>query len=223
MDAITPAAELQLHYDNWVFGSLRPHAYGLLMVDIPAPMRMRSAKGEKKSPGGKYALMPWAEIEALPVPMLAAPDCVIFFWTTWPILLNGGDPARHFKGHDAGVSPPGRVLKAWGARYVTGGAWLKRTPNGKVRFGPGYRFRSATEPFLIGIIGKPFTTRNERNFIDGLAREHSRKPEEAYALCERWCPGVRRAELFSRTRRPGWDTWGHEDGKWTVSLDEAST
>ena len=103
-------------------------------------------------------------------------------------------------------------MKAWGFRYATGGVWLKRRALGGVAFGTGYRLRSACEPFLIGVMGSPATTKSERNLVDDLAREHSRKPEKAYELVERWMHGARYAEIFSRTARPGWDTWGEQAG-----------
>jgi N6-adenosine-specific RNA methylase IME4 len=40
-------------------------------------------------------------------------------------------------------------------------------------------------------------------------REHSRKPEEAYARIEALCEGPY-LELFARAPRPGWDSWGRE-------------
>jgi hypothetical protein len=45
------------------------------------------------------------------------------------------------------------------------------------------------------------------------AREHSRKPDEAYALIEAMYPGLPKIELFARQQRPGWDVWGNETGK----------
>lgn len=212
------------HFDgnptSWPFGNLRPFSYDLLFIDCPWPTKMRSAKGEGKSFARYYGAMTWPSLMALPVGQLASTRCVAVVFCTWPLLLNGGDPEKHFAGADASYSHVGACLKAWGFRYVTGGAWHKKTRHGKTAFGTGYRLRSACEPFLVGIIGRPETTRRERNLIEGLAREHSRKPEEAYTFCERWYPGARRAELFSRTSRPGWDTWGFEAGKFdaTVSL-----
>lgn len=196
----------------WPFGPLPPFSYDLLMVDPPWPTVMRSPKGERKSSVSKYGSMSFRQIEAMPVGILAAPNSVLWLWCTWPLLLDGGDPKRHFIGADAARSPVGAVMKAWGFRYVTGGAWLKRRSRGGIAFGTGYRFRSACEPFLIGVSGKPITSRSERNFVDDIAREHSRKPEKAYALCERWMHGARRVELFSRTSRQGWDTWGLQAG-----------
>lgn len=195
------------------FHDLAFRSYGLLMIDPPWPTEMRSAKGEAKSSVSHYGSMSFSAIAALPVADLMARDCLVFLWCTWPHLLHGGDPKRHYRDHDAARSHVGACIQAWGLRYVTGGCWLKRTSTGKPAFGPGYRVRSATEPFLICVKGAPWNSRRERNVIEGLAREHSRKPEEAYAWCERWAGEVRRVELFSRTNRPGWDTWGYERGK----------
>lgn len=48
----------------------------------------------------------------------------------------------------------------------------------------------------------------------GPVREHSRKPDEAYAAAEAMMPqAMNRADLFSRQVRPGWTAWGDEVGK----------
>jgi N6-adenosine-specific RNA methylase IME4 len=215
--------EKALHNTSWPFGALVPFSYDVVMVDPPWPTVLRSPKGEAKSSLAKYGAMSFPAIEALPVGSLLKRDAAVWLWATFPLLLDGGDPRQHFAGADASRSNVGACLKAWGLRYSTGGPWLKRRSKGGIAFGTGYRLRSATEPFLIGITGSPKTTRSERNFIEGLAREHSRKPEEAYALIERWMPGGRFVELFSRTSRPGWDTWGLEAGKFdpAVALNAA--
>jgi len=101
-------------------------------------------------------------------------------------------------------------------------------------FGTGYILRSSNEPFLIGTRGSPKTTRATRSAvisgelgeliqediwpnpmitIEATAREHSRKPDEAFRACEDLMPEARRIELFSRTDRPGWAVWGDEVGK----------
>lgn len=208
---------------QWAFAPLRPFSYDLIMVDPPWPTKMRSPRGEYKSAAGKYGLMSFDDIAKLPVGQLATRDAILFLWCTWPLLFHGGDPARHFADADASVTPIGRIIKAWGARYVTGGAWFKRTITGKPAFGTGYVLRSACEPFLIAKFGQPVTTRKERNAFDGLAREHSRKPDEAFAMCERWMPGARRVELFSRQSRPGWDSWGLEAGIFDPVVHENAT
>jgi N6-adenosine-specific RNA methylase IME4 len=139
-------------------------------------------------------------------------------WGTWPHVLYGGNPKLHYADHDASRSRIGECIKAWGARAVTGGVWRKMMPSGKIAFGPGYRARSSCEPFFLCVFGNPENSKAMRNIFDGPRRAHSVKPPEAYDWCDRWMPGVRKVELFSRTSRPGWDTWGYEAGKFDASV-----
>jgi N6-adenosine-specific RNA methylase IME4 len=204
--------------------------YEFGMVDPPWPTKMRSPKGESKSSAAQYGSMAFEEICALPVDRIMAKTSVLMLWCTWPMVLYGGDPDLRYLDHNAARSRVGEVVKSWGYRYVSGGAWFKRTVTGKPSFGPGYRVRTSCEPFFLCIKGNPSTVAARRmrnaiesivdNAFDGLRREHSRKPEEAYQWCEQYLPGARRVELFSRTTRPGWDTWGYEAGKFdpVVSL-----
>lgn len=185
----------------WPFGDLRPLSYGLIMVDFPWRFANWSAKGEVKNPVAHYACMTLAEMKAFPVAELAAPDCLLWMWATNPMLPQAFE-----------------VMSALGFTFKTAGHWVKRTVHGKLAFGTGYVLRSAGEPFLIGTIGKPATSRSVRSVIEGPVREHSRKPDEAYAAAEALVPGaIRRADLFSREARPGWDTWGLEAGKFNTA------
>lgn len=49
-----------------------------------------------------------------------------------------------------------------------------------------------------------------------MLRQHSRKPDEAFAAAEMLMPSAQRIELFSREARPGWEAWGNEIGKFGV-------
>lgn len=188
---------------DWPFGDLRPRSFGMLMVDPPWAFAVRSAKGiTKKGTGGQYSTMSLSDIKALPVGELAAPDAICWLWATAPMLCQAI-----------------ATLDAWGFSYSTMGTWAKRTPNGKLRWGTGYRLRSTSEPFLIGTRGKPRSARNVPSHIDGLAREHSRKPEEAYRFAEMMLPGAPRVEIFSRQRRPGWENWGFEATKFNEAAE----
>ena len=181
---------------DWPFAPLRPLTYGMIVADPPWNFMNWSVKGEKKNAKHHYECMDLDAIKALPVSQLASGDCCLFLWATWPMLDKAFE-----------------VMSAWGFDYKTGGVWHKKTVNGKTAFGTGYRVRSASEPFLLGFIGNPINSRSERNVIEGLVREHSRKPDEAYAWAERYLPDAWRVEIFSRTDRPGWDSWGDETGK----------
>jgi len=180
----------------WPWGDLAPRAYGLVMIDPPWHFRLYSERGEEKSAQAQYRCMSLADIAALPVRDLAATDCLLWMWATAPML-----PQQL------------AVMAGWGFRYVTSGTWVKTTVTGKIGFGTGYVLRSAHEPFVIGALGEPETTRGVRSVVMAEAREHSRKPDAAYAAAEQLVPGVRRADVFSRQRRPGWDAFGDEAGK----------
>lgn len=176
------------------FDALRPAGgFDLIVADPPWSYAMWSAKGEAKSPQAHYACMSIADIAALPVARLAARDCLLWLWAVNAMLPQAID-----------------VLRAWGFTFKTAGHWSKRTRHGKQAFGTGYILRSAGEPFLIGTIGKPKTTRGVRSVIEGQVREHSRKPDEAFAAAEALMPEGRRIELFSRQCRPGWANWGDQ-------------
>ena len=192
--------------------------FDLVMADPPWHFRLRSFKGiTKKGAAGHYDLLSHEHICELPVAELAAKDCLLWLWTTNPHL-----------------SEALRVMEAWGFTFKTAGTWVKRTRHGHVAMGTGYTLRSANEPFLIGTRGRPVTTRKVRSAIasgdidpltlssvtiESVSREHSRKPDEAFAAAELLMPEARRIELFSRQERPGWTVWGNETTKFS-NLEE---
>lgn len=167
--------------------------YSLIMADPPWAFKTRSAKGLGKSAQAHYECMELDEIKALPVRRLAARHAFLWLWATNPMLPQALD-----------------VMAAWGFTFKTAGHWSKRTKHGKLAFGGGYILRCAGEPFLIGTVGAPrAASRSVRGLIEGLAREHSRKPDEAFTAAGLLVEGAR-LELFSRQERLGWDRWGLE-------------
>ena len=181
---------------------LRPLHYRAIMIDPPWRFKLYSAKGEAKSPQAKYKCMSLADIQSMPVGQLAAPDCLLWLWATYPMLDVAMD-----------------TLKGWGFKYCTGGSWAKQSSTGNAwAFGPGYRLRTAAEPFLIGTIGRPpVMSKSVRNLIVSPVREHSRKPDEAYTAFLAMSEGPR-CEIFSRESRPGIDDfWGNEVGKFDAA------
>ncbi|WP_331938896.1 MT-A70 family methyltransferase [Methylosinus sp.] len=195
---------------EWPFGDdIMPFQWDVVVMDAPTPFETRSAKGQEKSPQAQYDCMTLGEICAMPVGDLLAPGGVLIFWTTWPLAAKG----FHVE-----------AMTRYGVPPVTGGAWVKRTATGKLRWGPGYVLRSVCEPYFVGRLpgadmpGSPRTINlveslHEHGSIDGLAREHSRKPEEFYQMVEALSPDARRLDVFSRQSRPGWATWGKEADK----------
>ncbi len=186
--------------ETHIFDGLTPHLYGTILADPPWRFLNYSAKGEKKNPIAHYECMSLDAIKALPVNELAAPDCALLLWATWPLLPQAVE-----------------VIEAWGFTYKTGGAWAKQSKTGRCwAFGTGYILRSACEPFVVGTKGRPaIRVRDVRNLVVAPVREHSRKPEEIYTQLERLFDGPR-CELFARERRPGWDAWGRQVSKFNA-------
>lgn len=170
----------------------RPHGgYRCIYGDPAWRYKMRSAKGEAKSPQSHYRTMTDAELMAAApaIERLAARDAVFFMWAVFPKLPFALE-----------------LLKGCGFTYKTGGAWAKQSTTGRAwAFGTGYILRSAAEILLVGTRGSPtWTSKSVRNLWVAPLREHSRKPDAVIEDIERLTIGPR-LELFSRTERPGWD------------------
>ena len=162
---------------DWPFGELAPLAYDFLMADPPWRFETYSALGEEKSPQAHYDTMTLDEIAALPVADLAREHCLLWLWATAPMIPEQLE-----------------ICVRWGFKPKTMGVWVKTTSGGKIAFGTGYILRNAHEPFILATRGEPRTqSRSERSVIHAPLREHSRKPDEAYAMAERLMPHARRA------------------------------
>ena len=77
----------------------------------------------------------------------------------------------------------------------------------------------------IGVRGKNARTlqpgRSQENIISSQKREHSRKPDEQYAIIEACSPGPY-LELFARGPRKGWSVWGNQAEEYAPSWDTYS-
>lgn len=179
-----------------IFAGLPLFGFDLVVADPPWSFELRSAAGEDKSAQAHYACMDLDAIKALPVGHLVGCHSWLFLWATAPMLP-----------HALGV------MAAWGFTYRTRLSWRKLTPAGKPRLGTGYVVRTLHEDILVGAIGSPAYAKALPSLFDGVAREHSRKPDEFFRLAEAFAPNARRLDLFSRETRSGWRAWGNEAAK----------
>lgn len=178
--------------------------YRVIYADPPWTFATYSRKGKGRSPEAHYDCMTLDDIKALPVADWAADDCVLLLWTTDPLLEKAFD-----------------VVRAWGFTYKTVGFyWAKLQRNasplmfdGSSFFtGMGFWTRANPEPCLLATRGKPKRrSADVRKLVVSPRREHSRKPEEMYERIEALCDGPY-LEMFARSSRPGWDSWGVEAG-----------
>jgi N6-adenosine-specific RNA methylase IME4 len=134
-------------------------------------------------------------IKALPVAEWAATDCALFLWVTDPSLPQALE-----------------VIHAWGFAYKTVAfTWIKTTKDGMgFPIGCGYWTRANPEQCLLATKGHPQRfSRSIRQLIIAPRREHSRKPDDVYERIEALVAGPY-VELFARSQRPGWESWGIE-------------
>ena len=189
--------------------------FGAIMCDPPWKFRgwTKNANPDSSSSADRhYRTMTIEQIKALPVRDLASlvVGCHLFLWTTGPMLAHALD-----------------VIDAWGFKYSTVAftwAKLKRShdPN-QLRVVPtidrdfhvglGHTTRKNAEFCLLARRGGPRRIdKSVRELIVSPAREHSRKPDEAYARVEKYTCGPY-LDLFGREERPGWTVVGDEVGK----------
>jgi len=145
----------------------------------------------------RYGTMTLDEICSLPVEEGLAATAHLYLWVPNALLPEGL-----------------QVLKAWGFQYKSNIIWHKlRKDGGSDGRGVGFYFRNVTEILLFGVRGKNARTldpgRTQVNYLGTRKREHSRKPDEQYALIESCSPGPR-LEMFSRGTRKGWTVWGNQ-------------
>jgi len=141
--------------------------------------------------------MTFDDIAALPVQSLAADPAHLYLWAPNALLPEAL-----------------RVMQAWGFHYKSNIVWHKiRKDGGSDGRGVGFYFRNVTEIILFGVRGNNARTREagrrQVNMIETRKREHSRKPDEQYALIEA-CSSGPYLELFARGERKGWAVWGNQ-------------
>ncbi len=173
--------------------------FNVVLADPPWSFATYSNKGKSKGAEQHYNTMTLEQIKAMPVRRLCKADCVLFLWVTFPLLQEGLD-----------------TMKAWGFEYKTCGfSWMKKNAKSPGLFmGMGYYTRGNSEVCLLGTRGNPLKRKamNVPQAVLSRRREHSRKPDCIRPRIERLFNGPY-VELFARSPREGWVTWGNEAEK----------
>lgn len=139
--------------------------YSIIYADPPWAYRTYSKKGQGRSAESHYPTMCIEDIKALPVGELAAKDCALFLWITFPCLCEALE-----------------VLTAWGFSYKTVAfVWVKQNRRNDDLFtGMGYWTRANAEICILATKGHPKRVdAGVRQVILGHIEEHSKKPDEA--------------------------------------------
>lgn len=172
--------------------------YRLIVVDPPWAYTLR-----EKDPSHRgrcpYPSMEPTEIKKMPVGKIAETDAYLLLWTT-----NNHLPLAF------------ECLEKWGFSYKAVFTWVKICKDSdKPKIGIGHYGRNCTEHFLVGRKGSPpsFTSlglTNIPNVILESPTSHSSKPQKFWEIANRLAEalGGNRIELFARTKREGWESWG---------------
>lgn len=178
--------------------ALRGRRFHTVLSDPPWRFTNRTGKvAPEHRRLSRYQTMTADEIAALPVSEVVHEPAHLYLWVPNAMLPYGL-----------------AVMAAWGFEYKSNIVWHKiRKDGGSDGRGVGFYFRNVTEILLFGVRGKNARTlapgRRQVNMIESRKREHSRKPDEQYAIIESCSPGPY-LELFARGTRPGWTYWGKE-------------
>lgn len=173
--------------------------------------------GDKRGAAKHYDVMDADAIARLRIPDVAD-DAHLFLWRVASMQREALD-----------------VVAAWGFDVKSEIVWLKRTKTGKRWFGMGRHVRAEHEVCLICTRGRgagvrdrsqrsTFTTElylddDGGGSFEAVAGEHSRKPDEFYAIVEALVPGPY-VELFARRPRPGWQSIGNQLPGSPITLTE---
>ena len=114
----------------------------------------------------------------LPVAALAADNCALLSWCTWPHVTIGSHVP---------------VIQAWGFNPSTAGfVWVKTNADGDgLHTGMGYYTRSNTEVCFIATKGSPTRLATDvHQVVFAPVGEHSAKPEEVRRGIERLFAGL---------------------------------
>ena len=175
--------------------------FGTILMDPPWQFRTYDGKTPlpQRTPVAHYATMSADELKRLPVRMISAKDACLLMWAV-----------------DSHLDQAIDLGKSWGYEFGTiAFIWDKGD-----RIGMGKWTRKQAEICLLFTRGKPEPMSHAvRQIIRAPRREHSQKPDEQYARTEQLCRGPY-LEMFSRTNRPGWTSWGDQAGRFGATSIE---
>ena len=170
--------------------------YSIIYADPPWRYEVYSKKGLGRSAESHYPTMALEDIQALPVGELANMDCILFMWTTIPLLKDCFS-----------------VMKAWGFEYKTVGfVWIKQNRKSDSLFwGMGHWTRANAEFCMLATKGRPKRkSAGVHQVIISHIEEHSKKPDIVRHRIIELVGDLPRVELFAREKADGWDAWGNE-------------
>jgi N6-adenosine-specific RNA methylase IME4 len=187
--------------------------YNLILADCPWEYDNRQQNDPARG-GLTYPALSMKELYDLPMQNIAADNCMLVSWCTFPKLCD-----RYYEQYD-----PLSIIRAWGFRPVTAlFVWVKTNKRAgsfedvedthDFYSGLGRYTNSNVEFAIVARRGKMLERLDKtvKQVIVAPIGKHSAKPQEQYTRLHRLFGDTPRVELFARKQNPppaGWDATG---------------
>lgn len=169
--------------------ALPTRRYGVVLADPAWRFEPYSRDtGMDRAPDNHYAT---SDLQTIIASRPALADAaVVFMWAIVPMLPEALS-----------------VLSEWGLTYRSHMVWVKN------KISTGYWFRMKHEVLLVGARGDlpaPAMGTQSASVLEANVGKHSEKPVAVHEMIERLYPSLPKLEMYARSGRPGWDSWGAE-------------
>ncbi|KFQ46767.1 Methyltransferase-like 4, partial [Nestor notabilis] len=174
--------------------------YDVIVIDPPW-----ENKSVKRS--SRYSYLSSWQIKQIPVPALAAPNCLVVTWVT------NRQKHLHFVKDE--------LYPHWSVKTLAEWHWVKITGAGEFVFPLDSLHKKPYEVLVLGRVQGDVkeTLRKSEDVLPIPEHKlivsipcslHSHKPPLTAVLAEFLKPDVECLELFARNLQPGWTSWGNE-------------
>ncbi|XP_003464466.2 N(6)-adenine-specific methyltransferase METTL4 isoform X2 [Cavia porcellus] len=173
------------------------------VIVIDPPWQNKSVKRSNR-----YSYLSPLQIQQIPVPQLAAPDCLVITWVT--------NRQRHLRFVRDELYP------SWSVETLAEWHWVKITKTGEFVFPLDSPHKKPYEGLILGRVQgkailpsscpevKVLPPPDGKVIVSVPCALHSHKPPLAEVLKDYIKPGGECLELFARSLQPGWTSWGNE-------------
>ncbi|KFO27103.1 Methyltransferase-like protein 4 [Fukomys damarensis] len=172
-------------------------------IVIDPPWQNKSVKRSNR-----YSYLSPLQIQQVPIPQLAAPDCLVVTWVT-----NRQKHLRFVKDE---------LYPSWSVAALAEWHWVKITKTGEFVFPLDSPHKKPYEGLILGRVQEKNTLPlrstdaevppipDHKLIVSVPCAVHSHKPPLAEVLKDYIKPGGECLELFARNLQPGWTSWGNE-------------
>ncbi|KAL6041027.1 hypothetical protein STEG23_019167 [Scotinomys teguina] len=173
------------------------------VIVIDPPWQNKSVKRSNR-----YSCLSLQQIKQMPLPKLAAADCLIVTWVT--------NRQKHLRFVKEELYP------SWSVEVVAEWYWVKITHSGEFVFPLDSPHKKPYECLVLGRVREKAALAlkntdvqvppvpDQKLVVSVPCILHSHKPPLAEVLKDYIKPGGQCLELFARNLQPGWMSWGNE-------------